>query len=164
MNASIEERLQAILDRAVQHDEYWEEKAVLRFTESVVEQLQRQRLTQSDLAKRIGCSNAHVSKILSGTENLTLKTMDKIARALDCSFDPTLEPKGKQTTNKDSSVQTDKIVFDVGDLFRPKDKGWPRLNQQEQAPSVVTIHGLTSVPSEHPMGGSEENAVESFAA
>jgi transcriptional regulator with XRE-family HTH domain len=39
-------------------------------------------LTQQALAERMNCTQQYVSKILKGTENLSLDTMDRLGRAL----------------------------------------------------------------------------------
>lgn len=41
-------------------------------------------MTQKELAQRMGCSQQYVSLILKGKENLTLETISKIEKELDC--------------------------------------------------------------------------------
>lgn len=48
-------------------------------------------ITRAKLAKRIGCSRPHISMVLSGSRNLTLKTLSEIAQALNCKVKVTLE-------------------------------------------------------------------------
>ena len=43
-------------------------------------------LTQKDLAERMGCSQQFVSLILKGKENLTLETISKMEKVLDCNL------------------------------------------------------------------------------
>ncbi len=40
------------------------------------------RLTQKELAERMGCSQQYVSLILKGKENLTLETISKLEKVL----------------------------------------------------------------------------------
>src|SRR3990172_3535844 len=96
----VDEKLNALREQIEQEDGFWAEVQILNFTESVFEQMQRRGISQAELARRLGKSEAYVSKILRGTANFTLKSMDKIARALECSFDPTLRPKQKQPAKK----------------------------------------------------------------
>ena len=46
-------------------------------------------LTQKSLAKRMGCSQQYVSRVLEGTENLSIETISKIESALELEI---LEP------------------------------------------------------------------------
>lgn len=51
------------------------------------------KLTRADLAGRMGVSPGRVSQILSGGENLTLRTLAGLSTALDAQFDVTLSPR-----------------------------------------------------------------------
>ena len=42
--------------------------------------MKREGLTQAAMAERIGCTQQYVSKLLKGTENLTIETIAKIER------------------------------------------------------------------------------------
>jgi transcriptional regulator with XRE-family HTH domain len=55
--------------------------------------LREGKLTRADLAGRMGVSPGRVSQILSGGENLTLRTLAGLATALDAQFDVTLSPR-----------------------------------------------------------------------
>jgi transcriptional regulator with XRE-family HTH domain len=68
---------------ARQSDAYWEERAALDFTEAVYRRMAALGLTKSQLAERLGTSPAYVTKILGGQGNFTLKTMVRLARALE---------------------------------------------------------------------------------
>lgn len=46
-------------------------------------------LTQKSLAQRMGCSQQYISRVLKGTENLSIETIAKIERALEIEI---LEP------------------------------------------------------------------------
>src|ERR1700688_348829 len=60
---------------AERHQDYWVAGAILEFTESVVREMARQRLTRKALAKRLGATPAYVTRILRGEVNFTLATM-----------------------------------------------------------------------------------------
>lgn len=81
-----------LFDEARQSETYWEERAVLDFTEDIYGRMQALGLTKSQLAERLGTSPAYVTKILGGGANFTLKTMVRLARALDASLDMHLTP------------------------------------------------------------------------
>ncbi len=46
-------------------------------------------LTQKAVAERMGCSQQYISRVLKGTENLSIETIAKIESALDLQI---LEP------------------------------------------------------------------------
>ena len=49
---------------------------------SVINYMQDSNLTRSELAKKLGVSTQYLSRILSGTENFSIKTIAKIESAL----------------------------------------------------------------------------------
>jgi plasmid maintenance system antidote protein VapI len=71
-----------LYEEAERHEEYWIAGAILEFTESLVQEMQRQDLTRTELAKRLGATPAYVTKLLRGKANFTIATMVRLARAL----------------------------------------------------------------------------------
>ena len=57
-----------------------------KFALTVRHILRSEKITQTELASRMGVSCVQVSKILSGKENIGLQTIAKIERALDRSI------------------------------------------------------------------------------
>ena len=60
------------------------EGVLLDLTEQIVQNMEREGLNRTELAKRLGVSNAYVTKLLTGQPNMTLETVVKVARALRC--------------------------------------------------------------------------------
>jgi transcriptional regulator with XRE-family HTH domain len=54
--------------------------------------MHERNLTRADLASRMGVSAGRVSQVLSGGENLTLRTLASLAAALDARFELELRP------------------------------------------------------------------------
>ncbi len=71
-----------LFQQAEQHEDYWVSGAILEFTENLVKEMERQGVTRTELARRLGASPAYVTKILRGKVNFTLATMVRLARAL----------------------------------------------------------------------------------
>jgi transcriptional regulator with XRE-family HTH domain len=71
-----------LYQEAGRHQDYWTAGAILEFTESVVREMERQGLTRTALAERLGATPAYVTKILRGKVNFTLATMVRLSRAL----------------------------------------------------------------------------------
>lgn len=87
----------ALFRDAERGTEYWVERAVLEFTEDIVERLEAAGINRAELARRIGSSPAYVTKILRGDTNFTLESMVRIAQALGCSLRTHLQPEGART-------------------------------------------------------------------
>ena len=49
-------------------------------------------ITQTQLASQMGCSQQYISKLLKGSENLTLETISKLEDILDLEFLPREQP------------------------------------------------------------------------
>jgi transcriptional regulator with XRE-family HTH domain len=60
---------------------------VTQLTNEITWYMRERGLTRADLATRMGVSPGRVSQILSGGENLTLRTLAALSTALDARFD-----------------------------------------------------------------------------
>jgi transcriptional regulator with XRE-family HTH domain len=65
---------------------------VTRLTNEIDWYMRERGLSRADLAHRMGVSPGRISQILSGGENLTLRTLASVAAALDARFDIELKP------------------------------------------------------------------------
>jgi transcriptional regulator with XRE-family HTH domain len=63
--------------------EFAKERLVLCVTERIREIMETEGITKADLARRWRVSKAHVSQLLSGSRNMTLKTLAEIMFLLD---------------------------------------------------------------------------------
>jgi transcriptional regulator with XRE-family HTH domain len=71
---------------------------VTQLTNEINWYMRERGLTRADLAARMGVSPGRVSQILSGGENLTLRTLAALSTALDARFDVELSAlKGDDT-------------------------------------------------------------------
>ena len=68
-------------------------KSWLRYSQRIammmLDKMEELGLTQKSLAARMGCSQQYVSRVLKGTENLSIETISKIESALELEI---LEP------------------------------------------------------------------------
>ena len=67
-------------------------------SDNVFEIMQKQGITQAELARRMGKSRAHVCKILGGA-NLTLETLATLSEALECRIEVQFEKRDFFTAN-----------------------------------------------------------------
>ena len=63
--------------------EYWREVPMNEFAVELGNRMERLGVTRAELARRLGTSQAYVTKVLGGRVNFTIETMVKLAFALD---------------------------------------------------------------------------------
>ena len=73
--------------------EYWEEGAILDFTEALYIAMEEQGVTRAELARRLGTSQTYITRVLGGHANFTLKSMSKLALALGLQLEVGLGPQ-----------------------------------------------------------------------
>lgn len=67
-------------------------RLVTEFTNEINWHMREQDVTRAEVANRMGVSPGRVSQILSGGENLTLRTLASVTTALDTRCEMTLHP------------------------------------------------------------------------
>ena len=102
------DRLQRRFEEWKDDPDYIYEGLVLDFTEQVVAKMIATDTRRSQLAERLGTSRAYVTKLLDGQENMTLKTIVRVANALDLKVDLKLRPQDAAPRTKRQSVKTDR--------------------------------------------------------
>ena len=70
--------------------EYVAEKLMLRYFRAIRRRMREKGITQSELAERLGVSQAYISKVLKYNQNLTIRTLATLAEALDADWDAPL--------------------------------------------------------------------------
>lgn len=68
------------------------ESAALDIASDVENAMERNGLNRADLAKIIDSSRSYVTKVLTGDANFTLKTLAKLASALNCQLNVSITP------------------------------------------------------------------------
>jgi transcriptional regulator with XRE-family HTH domain len=61
-----------------------QEELILEITEALIEALENEGISKTDLASKLGKSKGFVSQILAGGRNLTLRTIADVADSLGC--------------------------------------------------------------------------------
>ena len=82
------------LERARDTFEYKLEGLELEVTERILQVMQEQGITRTELARRLGVSKAAVSKLLNDGSNMTLKRLLAVAEALNYELRISLAPSG----------------------------------------------------------------------
>lgn len=80
----------------------------LEITTQILAILKRKGMTQRDLAERLGKKEAEVSRMLTGLQNLTLRTLTKVEAALE--EDIVLTPLKAHEMLRTDGLKTAKVV------------------------------------------------------
>lgn len=72
-----------LLKKVKDSHEYWAEVFTLELIDNINELMEEKNINQKELAKKVGTSEAYISKVLNGYENLSINSIAKIAIAFD---------------------------------------------------------------------------------
>ncbi len=90
--AKLEENFRRMFEDLEKTDEFAVEKVKIRVAEQIFRKMEEQNITKAMLAEKLGTSRAYITKVLDGSTNLTLESMVKISRALECELSFQLSP------------------------------------------------------------------------
>jgi plasmid maintenance system antidote protein VapI len=139
--------------QAERHPEYWVERAILEFTDEVLRKLKASGISRTELAAELGHSRPQISRLLSGRNNFTLRTMVEVSRALNCELRLHLQSAGMQTAWIEYGMQRRRIKMvapvsqppDVGQTFTPCPKLLKHAHQATlRVEAVGTYEALPS--------------------
>lgn len=82
---------QVIQDKEVRRL-FEQERLILEATEGICLSLAKQDMQRAELAEALGTSRAHVTQLLSGSRNMTLRTLSDLSHALGQRATIQLEP------------------------------------------------------------------------
>ena len=71
---------------AMQQDQFWIDYAILEFTTRLSQAIKQKGITKAELARRMGTSQAYITKLFRGDANLTIASMVKLARCTGMEF------------------------------------------------------------------------------
>jgi len=93
--ARVGSKFKKIFEEAQQHPAYWMEDLRLQFLEGISAIMESQKLTQKELAEKMGVSEAYISKVFNDNveKNFTLKTLVEICKAVNAEIKIIVTPK-----------------------------------------------------------------------
>ncbi len=100
---------------------YLQEGLILDVTEQIWAKMKKLNLKQKDVAQKLDCTPAHISSVLSGSRNMTLRTLSDITDALDCDIkiyisDNTFDNQWQELPSKTINARwTNHIDFSAND-------------------------------------------------
>jgi len=115
---------EAALEAAKKHPAYWQEDLLVTLADRLSLEMDSQGMSRAGLARKLGVSPAYVTKVLRGHENLTLKTLARIAFELgkrwNCLLTDLREPAG--ITIKRVHAIADNPTIDVLEMERARNR------------------------------------------
>ncbi|KAF0208134.1 MAG: hypothetical protein FD171_1291 [Actinobacteria bacterium] len=94
MSTSLLDDLNDLISDESARVEYKHELALSAFTNDVARLMDEQKISQSELARRLGVSRARVSQLMRHKSSPTLRTMVAVGNALGCDVTPGVAPCG----------------------------------------------------------------------
>jgi transcriptional regulator with XRE-family HTH domain len=88
-------------------------RLITQVTNEINWNMREHGITRADLASRMGVSPGRVSQVLSGGDNLTLRTLAALATALDAEFQVELEPLKAPADGYDVRYDTAQVGQDL---------------------------------------------------
>ena len=84
----------------------------IKVGERIVERMEELGMTRTELAAAVGVSKARISQILSGNDNLTLKSLVAVAGGLESRIELRLKNKRQSTISRRDRHLVDPSVID----------------------------------------------------
>lgn len=66
--------------------EYKAQRKGVEFLAEIHALMQKKNVSKAQLAQKLCCSGAYITKLFTGSNNLTLETMEKLVKALDANY------------------------------------------------------------------------------
>ena len=96
--------MRELWDEVERHPDFHKEVAILEFTEELWRVMHEQGVSGTELGRRIGSSQAYISRVLNGGANFTLGSMTKLAMGLGVDLRLHLAPARTRTVWRDISL------------------------------------------------------------
>ncbi len=116
------ERFNQLLEKYKEDDEFKFQRLILRVSEEIASLLKIQNITRGELAQKLGCSPAYITKLLRGSENLTLKKLFEVSRALDADFKVEMSARASAFDREDAECTFAEANFKVFKLRKEADE------------------------------------------
>lgn len=117
-----------------------QERTILEMTEKVCRLMREQGVTRSELAERIGKSKSHVTQLLSGGQNLTLRTLSDMLHALGQSLEAVTRP-ASEAPRRYYAVTDGGDWTDDTPVAVPRSEGPLKLHQDPASPRRGRLAG-----------------------
>ncbi len=96
--------------------EYAAERLMLRYYRAIRRRMREKEITQTELAERLGVSQAYVSKVLKYNQNLTIRSLAELAEVMDAEWEPRLVPKEMGIHYRDFDEHADEFRMKIPNM------------------------------------------------
>lgn len=110
--------------RVEQDPAYWVDRAILSFTDELARVMEDQQVSRAELARRIGSSQAYVTKVLNSRANFTIASMVKLARAIGTDVRFHLASQASRTVWLDEMLDYSSYSVTAGPEQATIDRSW----------------------------------------
>lgn len=111
-------KYQRLFNRVKKSYKYWAEVFTLEFIGDISDLMAKKKVSQKALAKKLNISEAYISKVLNGYENLSINSISKIAFALDATPHIHVAPIGKFVEWKERSSGDARVEISLGESWQ----------------------------------------------
>ena len=149
--------MRELWEAAERDPDFHKELAILEFTEELWRVMQEKGVSGSELGRRIGSSQAYISRVLNGGANFTLGTMTKLAMGLGMDLRMHLAPSTAATVWRDVYTTHSRASEAGGSVIKREfTDAPPKALQFATAPS--TSRGGAAITSEEGTDGTAASA------
>ena len=92
--------IESYIDQNQYSVEFQTELSIIDLNEKIIDMMAQRKVNRVELARRLGVSKAFITKMLNGNPNMTIKTINSLALALDCQLYLDIYPKGFKLARK----------------------------------------------------------------
>ncbi len=100
--------LESYIEQNQYSPEFQTELSIIDLNEKIIAMMDERKVSRAELARRLGVSKAFITKMLNGNPNMTIKTINSLALALDCQLYLDIYPKGFKLARKPVFVYNNK--------------------------------------------------------
>ena len=146
---------------------YQEEYLILDASERILQAMEEAGLTQADVAKQLDCSPGHISQLLNGERNMTLRSLADLAWATGCRVEVRLQP-GEQPAAEEvlqpaRAAQVRQPGFKVLRLREEADRGLPPV-EISKGPFRIATRPFTRHSTQQYPAASSPSSLDEVAA
>ena len=114
-------RFKALTEKYKDDPEYIAEGMLLDISEQFLKAMESQEINRTQLSEKLECSNAYVTKIFNGSENLTIRKAVQIATVLGATLDISVIPKEDMKRRITFSSKKVPVTNDMRLIYFKKD-------------------------------------------
>lgn len=112
-NQTLQEWFLSELDSLKNDPEFLLEQTLLDFTDTISYEMEKQGMTRSELAEKIGKKPPTITRILRGHHNMTFKTAVEIAAALGFKINLNFAPFDDQKDRTDEDFKLNNFPYPI---------------------------------------------------